>query len=207
MKNKKGLFITFEGIEGSGKSTHCKHAAAYLKKKGCEVLLLREPGATKIGEKIRGLLLDKTHINMTVECELLLYNAARVQIVHEVIKPALKKGIIVICDRFYDSTIAYQCYGGKLDKKFATKVNMFAALGVKPDMTFLLDSNVERGLKRAGRGDRMELKSLAFHKRVRKGFLELAKVYSKRFHVVKEMPILDGKKTIEKILNKYCIQD
>lgn len=197
---KKGAFITFEGIEGSGKSTHCKNAAAFLKKRGHAVLCVREPGGTVIGEKIRTILLDKTHTHMTVECELLLYNAARVQIVSEVIQPALKKKMIVLCDRFYDSTVAYQCYGGKLDASITEVMNSFAARGLCPDRTFLLDSDVARGLQRAGRGDRMELKSLAFHRRVRKGFLSLARAHAARFSVVKEMPIADGRSIIEKTL-------
>ncbi len=201
MSKKKGKFITFEGIEGSGKSTHCKNAACYLKKKGYTVKLIREPGGTLIGEKVRRLLLDKKHTAMSVEAELLLYNAARVQLIQEVILPVLKKGITVVCDRFYDSTVAYQCFGGGLDQKIVHTVNTFAACGIKPDMTFLLDSDVSRGLKRAGRGDRMELKSLAFHKRVRRGFLALAKKHPRRFVVVKEMPIEKGRMIIERKLD------
>jgi dTMP kinase len=199
---KKGIFITFEGIEGSGKSTHCKGVEAYLKKSGYSVLRVREPGGTVIGEKVRKVILDKTHTQMTVECELLLYNAARVQIVNEVIMPALREGNIVLCDRFVDSTIAYQCYGGKLDSTIVATINSFAACGLVPDHTFLLDSDVTRGLTRAGRGDRMELKSLAFHKRVRKGFLDLAKENPKRFSVIKEMSIDRGAREIEKILTQ-----
>jgi dTMP kinase len=197
---KKGTFITFEGIEGSGKSSHCKYAVAVLKKRGHAVLPVREPGGTLIGEKIRAILLDRKHTAMTVECELLLYNAARSQIVSELIRPALKKGMIVLCDRFYDSTIAYQCYGGKIDKKIAQAMNAFASGGLRPDHTFLLDSDVRRGLSRAGRADRMELKSIAFHRRVRKGFLELAQTHAERFTVVKEMPISAGRAIIEKTL-------
>ncbi len=170
MAKKKGMFITFEGIEGSGKSTHAKYAVQYLKKKGHDVVVLREPGGTVIGEQIRKILLDKKNAVMGVACELLLYNAARAQIVDEVIKPAMIRGAVIVCDRFYDSTIAYQCYGGKVNEEIATSMNVFAAMGIGPDKTFLLDSDVERGLARAGRGDRMELKSVAFHKRVRKGF-------------------------------------
>ncbi|MBU1862673.1 MAG: dTMP kinase [Candidatus Omnitrophica bacterium] len=201
MKKKKGIFITFEGIEGSGKSSHCKLAAQHLKRKGYDVLTVREPGGTKIGEKIRQILLDKKNSHMTVECELLLYNAARVQIVREVIMPALQKGTIVLCDRFIDSTIAYQCYGGGLDRTIATKINNFATGTVMPMVTFLLDSDVGRGLKRAGRGDRMELKSFAFHKRVRKGFLTIAKQYPRRFCVIKECTIDEGRKIITRKLN------
>ncbi len=193
---KKGLFITFEGIEGSGKSSHCKLVETFLKDRGHDVLRVREPGGTVISEKIRDILLDKEHTQMTVECELLLYNAARVQIVHEVIQPALRDGKIVLCDRFFDSTIAYQCYGGKLDEKVTERMNIFAALGLSPDHTFLLDSDVERGLDRAGRGDRMELKSLDFHKSVREGFLAIAAANANRFVVVKEKPIADGAREI-----------
>jgi len=201
MKRTKGSFITFEGIEGSGKSTQCKRAAQYLKCRGYAVLLLREPGDTIIGEKIRKILLDKKHTAMSVESELLLYNAARVQLVNEVIVPALKKGTIVLCDRFYDSTIAYQCYGGHLNRNDTERINAFAAGSVKPRITFLLDSDVARGLTRAGRGDRMELKSLAFHKRVRRGFLSLAKKYPRRFCVIKECPIADGQLLIQRKLD------
>jgi len=201
---KKGLFITFEGIEGSGKSTHCKYAVQYLKKKGCDVVVMREPGGTKIGEKIRSVLLDKKNSAMSVECELLLYNAARAQIVHEVIQPALKQKKIVVCDRFFDSTIAYQCFGGKLDQTIAERMNTFAAMGLTPDKTFLLDSNVERGLARAGRGDRMELKSLAFHKRVRKGFLHIVERNPKRFCLLQEMAIEKGRPLIERVLDELC---
>jgi len=196
----KGKFITFEGIEGSGKSSHCKLAEKFLKKRGHSVLRVREPGGTVIGEKVRKIILDKKHTQMTVECELLLYNAARVQIVSEVISPALQAGTIVLCDRFYDSTVAYQCFGGKLDPKITQTMNLFASLGVSPDHTFLLDSDVARGLDRAGRGDRMELKSLAFHKRVRKGFLTLAKQNPRRFFVIKEQPIDSGAQKIEALL-------
>lgn len=201
MKNTKGCFLTFEGIEGSGKSTHAKHAAQYLKRKGHSVLLIREPGGTSISEKIRTILLDKKNTKMAVQTELLLYNAARAQLVSEVIKPALAKEKIVICDRFYDSTIAYQCFGGKLARASADRMNQFAAQGVRPFKTFLLDSDVERGLARAGRGDRMELKSLTFHKHVRKGFLKLAEQEKRRFFVIEEMPIPEGRRIIEKILD------
>lgn len=201
-QKKKGMFITFEGIEGSGKSTHCKHAVNYLQNKGLDVLVLREPGGTEIGEEIRTILLDKKNGAMSVECELLLYNAARAQIVSEVIVPALRQKKVVVCDRFYDSTIAYQCFGGKLDHAIAHTMNTFAAMGLIPDKTFLLDSNVARGLARAGRGDRMELKSLAFHKRVRKGFLQIAESARERFCVVKEMSIDAGRPIIERELDE-----
>ena len=201
MKRGKGYFITFEGIEGSGKSTHCKLAVRYLRQKGYDVLFLREPGGTYIGEKIRRILLDKNNAQMSVECELLLYNAARIQLVKNVILPALQRGKIVLCDRFIDSTIAYQCFGGKLNRSIASCINNFASMHIMPRITFLLDSDVKRGLKRARRGDRMELKSIAFHKRVRRGFLILAKQFPNRFCVIKECPIDKGRKIIEEKLN------
>ena len=196
------MFITFEGIEGSGKSTHCKHAAEYIASKGYEVVLLREPGGTKISEQIRTVLLDKDNAEMCVECELLLYNAARVQLVYEVIAPAIKEGKVVVCDRFFDSTVAYQCFGGSLDKSITDTVNAFAAQTAMPMLTVLLDSDVERGLDRAGRGDRMELKSIEFHKRVRNGFLTIAKQNPDRFFCVDEMTIDEGKKIIERKLDE-----
>ncbi len=200
-RKKKGYFITFEGIEGSGKTTHCKLAAKYIKQKGFKVLLLREPGGTRIGEKIRHILLDRGNINMSVECELLLYNAARIELVKNVIIPALKRGTIVLCDRFVDSTVAYQCFGGRLDRGMAERVNDFASMDLIPKITFLLESDVRRGLRRAGRSDRMELKSIAFHKRVQKGFLTLARENRSRFCIVKECPIEKGRKVIERRLD------
>ncbi len=189
-------FITFEGIEGSGKSTQAKNAADYLKSEGFEVVLMREPGGTKIGEAIRDILLDKENVAMTPETELLLYNAARVQIVTELIRPHLEKGTIVICDRFVDSTIAYQAYAGGVDLGFTKTICSFASLSCLPDLTFLMDSDVERGLERCGRGDRMELKSLDFHQAVRDGFLKIAEASKERFCVVNEMPIADGKEFV-----------
>mgnify|MGYP006292519859 FL=1 len=194
------MFITFEGIEGSGKSTHCRLTERFLIERGHQVLRLREPGGTEISEKVRGIILDKAHVHMTVECELLLYNAARVQLVSEIILPALEKGTVVLCDRFYDSTVAYQCYGGELDQDIAVYINGFAARGIVPDLTFLLDSDAERGLNRSCRGDRMELKSLEFHQRVRRGFLTLAEHDPERVRVVEEMSIEEGTKIIQDIL-------
>lgn len=203
MDMTKGRFITFEGIEGSGKSTHCRHAADYLRSKGFEVCLLREPGGTSISEQIRDILLDKENIAMSVECELLLYNAARAQLVSEVIRPAFERGEIVLCDRFFDSTVAYQCYGGNLDRQITDRVNLFAAQGMIPDLSFLLDSDVERGLERAGRGDRMELKSIDFHTRVRNGFLEITKAAPERFCCIDEMSIEEGRKLVEARLDEF----
>lgn len=196
------MFITFEGIEGSGKSTHCEWTAKYLTENGLDVVLLREPGGTKIGELIRNILLDKDNVEMTVDCELLLYNAARVQLVSEIIKPALDSGKVVVCDRFFDSTVAYQCYGGQLDFQKVQALNTIASMRISPDFTVLLDSDVQRGLLRAGRGDRMELKSIDFHSRVRSGFLEIAESNPERFFVIDEMTIEEGREVLKRKLNE-----
>jgi dTMP kinase len=182
----KGKFITFEGSEGCGKSTQSKLLYDYLKSKGKKVIYLREPGATKVSEKIREILLDAKNDAMLPECEMLLYMAARSQIVGEIIKPHLKKGFIVICDRFLDSTIAYQGYGLGMDIVFIKRVGKFATLGIKPDLTIFLDFPVRSGLcHRNGNKDRIEKRSLAYHHRVREGYLALARKEPKRIKIVK----------------------
>lgn len=194
---KKNLFITFEGGEGSGKSSLARFAYDYLKKKKKKVILTREPGGTKLGEKIRALLLSLPNVNIKGAGELLLYCAARHQVVQEVIGPALQKGQWVICDRYQDSTYAYQGFGEKVSLKVIEQVNRAATGGLKPDVTFLVDVPVELGLKRAGRGDRIEKKSLLFHRRVRQGFLTLAKREPKRFIV------LDSRCTLEELKQAF----
>lgn len=182
----KGKFITFEGSEGCGKSTQSKLLCSYLRSKGQRVLFLREPGATPVSEKIRDVLLDKKNDSMSSGCEMLMYMAARAQIVEESIKPALKAGMIVVCDRFLDSTIAYQGYGLGMDIALIKKIGAFATQGVKPDLTILLDVPLKKGLKhRDGRKDRIELRSLKYHARVRRGYFELAKAEPARIKVVK----------------------
>jgi len=199
----KGKFITFEGSEGSGKSTHAKLLKAYLRKKGFAVELIREPGGTKISEKIRQVILDPKYNSMTDICETLLYMAARVQIVKEVIKPALKKGKIVICDRFLDSTIVYQGYGGGINLDLIKKLGKLATLGIKPDLTFLLDIETREGLRRAGKiKDRIELKSLDYHRRVRKGYLTLSKKEPSRIKIVSVEK--NNKQENQEIIRKYA---
>jgi dTMP kinase len=184
-KNMKGLFITFEGPEGSGKSTHSKLLCRYLRKKGYEVIHAREPGGTIIGEKIRKILLDPRNKNMHEICELFLYIANRAQVVKEIILPALKKGAIVICDRFLDATVAYQGYGSGLDIKLIRYIGRLATGGIKPDLTILLDIDTLEGLKRSKRHDRMENKTIGYHRRVRKGYLTLAKEEPGRIKLIK----------------------
>lgn len=181
---KKGYLITFEGAEGSGKSTQIRYAVQFLRKKGCPVIFLREPGGTKTSEAIRKVLLDKRFKEMRPETELLLYLAARSQLVREKILPALKKRKIVVLDRYEDSTLAYQGFGGGLSIKTILEMSRFARGSCIPDLTFLLDVETRQGLKRSGLSDRMERKSVAFHRKVRKGFLQLARQNPRRFVVL-----------------------
>jgi dTMP kinase len=182
----KGKFITFEGSEGCGKSTQSRLLADYLKQKGYAVLYLREPGASKISEKIREVLLDKRNLAMSAECEMLLYMAARAQLVDEAIKPALETGKIVICDRFLDSTLAYQGYGLGIDIKLIKAVGVFSTQNIEPGLTILLDVDLKKGLAhRKNCSDRIESRALAYHKKVRNGYLQLAKAEPKRIKIVK----------------------
>jgi len=181
----RGKFITIEGPEGSGKSTHSRLLCLYLKRNGYKVLHTREPGGTEIGEAMRSILLDKKNKDMSDACELFLFLAARAQIVEEVIKPALARGYAVVCDRFHDATVAYQGYGAGLDLKLIESTGKLATGGLKPDLTILLDVGTELGLKRAGVKDRMEIKSVRFHKKVREGYLKIAKKEPGRIKVIR----------------------
>ena len=182
---KKGLFITFEGPEGSGKTTHSRLLCGFLRKKGFRVLHTREPGGTPISEKIRKVLLDPKNKGMDVACEMLLYMAARAQIVKEKILPALKNGKIVVCDRFTDATLAYQGYAGGMDLEVIKSIAKIVTKGLKPDITFLLDIDARAGLLRVGRSrDRMERKSILYHKKVRNGYLDIAKKEPGRVKVI-----------------------
>ncbi|HPO12935.1 MAG TPA: dTMP kinase [Candidatus Hydrogenedentes bacterium] len=172
-----GRFITFEGVEGCGKSTQIELLKTHLESKGHRVLVTREPGGVPIAEAIRSVLLDTRHTAMSPIAELLLYEAARAQIVEEIIRPALEKGCIVLCDRFADSTTAYQGAGRGLPMEEIERLHHLATQGVWPDLTFVLDLPVEQGLARArnrGRADRMEQQALEFHQRVRQGYLDIA---------------------------------
>jgi dTMP kinase len=182
----KGKFITFEGSEGSGKSTQSKLLARHLRQKGYRVVYLREPGGTGISEKIREILLDGEHKKMCAECETLLYMAARAQVVDEIILPALMRGKIVVCDRFLDSTLAYQGYGLGVDLKRIQEIGAFATAGVKPDLTIFMDLPIRKGLKhRDGAKDRIEKRSLVYHCRVRNGYLAMAGKEPRRIRIVK----------------------
>ena len=175
----KGIFITFEGIDGCGKSTQCELLKDYLKANNKDFIFVREPGGTVIGERIREILLDKKNTQMTARTELLLFEAARAQITEEVIKPALEEGKIVLCDRFFDSSSAYQGMARGMGMEFVAGLNMAATGGLKPDVTFFFDISAEEALERRGKrgeaSDRIELAGIKFQEDVRKGYLELAK--------------------------------
>lgn len=181
-----GKFITLEGSEGSGKSTQAALIVEYLKSKKLPVVLLREPGGVKISENIRKLLLDVNNTGMGDECETLLYMAARAQMVKEILVPQLKSGKIILCDRFLDSTIAYQGYGNGIDIKIIEQIGLFATKGLVPDLTILFDIKPEKGLARANQiKDRIESRPLEYHNRVRQGYLELSKQCPSRIKVIK----------------------
>ena len=175
--SSRGLFITVEGIDGCGKSTQARLIAAALEAAGHDVLRLREPGGVKISEQIRAILLDPANAEMGDVCELLLYEAARAQLVHQVIRPALAAGKTVVCDRFYDSTTAYQAFADGLDRGMVSQANELAVDGCRPDLTLVFDLPVEDALRRrSGREaeDRLELKGLEFQERVAAGFRAVA---------------------------------
>jgi dTMP kinase len=180
------LFITFEGGEGCGKSTQARALFRRLNKLAIPVLLVHEPGGTPLGERVRSILKHATDIPISALTELILFNASRSQLVTDVIKPELAQGKIVLCDRFADSTIAYQSYGRGLDLATVQELNRIASQELLPDLTFLLDVSPEVGLarKREGANDRFEQEALAFHRKVRQGFLALAAADSQRWVVI-----------------------
>jgi dTMP kinase len=183
------LFITFEGEEGSGKSYQAEELQKWLSVQGIPVILTHEPGGTKLGEKISDLVKWAKETDMSPMTELMLFNASRSQHVKEVIRPALDEGKVVICDRFYDSTAAYQSYGRGLDLETVKRINTTAAGGLRPDLTILLDISIEDGLARKSgeKLDRFEQEDTEFHRRVRVGYLKLAEEESERWLVIDAM--------------------
>ena len=188
----RGKFITFEGPEGGGKSTHVRELAEQLRAEGKTVLVTREPGGTRLAEQIRGLVREEVDDPPVTRCEVLLFIAARAQVVSEVIRPALARGEWVICDRFADSTFAYQGYGRGIDVGLLKNFNDFATEGLVPDLTILLDVPpetskarlAERQAATATSADRIEQAGDMLHRRLRDGFLELAKAEPDRFVVI-----------------------
>jgi len=192
-KSKPGLFVTFEGIDGCGKSTQLKLAERFLSESGRKVARLREPGSTPVAEKIRKILLSN-HSSINDVTELLLYEAARSEITAGEIAPLLKSGHIVLCDRFYDSTTAYQGYGRGLDVTMVRRLHRVAVGDVKPDLTLLFDIDLKTASARLGRKrDRLESQPRAFHNRVRRGFLEIAAKEKTRVKVI------DGARPVEEV--------
>lgn len=180
----QGLFVTFEGADGCGKTTQQMLAADYLKNKGYEVLITREPGAKGLGEKLREILLNYQG-PVSERCESLLFLADRAQHVDNMILPAVEKGQIVLCDRYTDSTVAYQGYGRQQNLVRINKLNDFATNFLKPDLTFVFDIDVETSMQRVGNEkDRLESEGKEFHNRVRNGYLEIAKQEPERIKVI-----------------------
>ena len=186
---RRGVFVSFEGGDGAGKSTHLQFVAEALRARGEEVVCLREPGGTIIGEQLRSTVLDPGNYIMTDECELLIYEAARAQLVSQVIRPALERSCVVLCDRFVDSTIAYQGYGRGIDRSFIDTANAFACQGISPDRTILMmtGGDAEVGLDRATQhkhADRLEMAGTDFHERVNRAFCKLAETQPERVRLV-----------------------
>lgn len=197
---KKGLFITFEGIDGCGKSTQIDKAAEYLKEKGIPFILTREPGGTPLAEKIRDVILSTENGEMKNSCELLLYLSARAQHVEEKIKPALEKGITVLCDRYQEATFAYQGFGRGYPLDLLQQLNRFATGGLDPLKTFIFDITVEcavERLKKTGKApDRVEKNPKEFHKKIRGGYLALASAHPERIR------LLQGDRPVDEIFNE-----
>ncbi|SEN64713.1 dTMP kinase [Lihuaxuella thermophila] len=185
----KGLFITFEGPEGAGKTTQIARVKEYLADQNISCTVVREPGGTAVGDLIRNILLDPQLAEINQRTEILLYAASRAQLVEQVIRPALENGEIILCDRYVDSSIAYQSYGAMWSLDEVLKVNQVATGGLLPSRTYLLDLPVELGQKRiksrGSKKDRMEQKEKMFHDRVREGYLALAQSEPDRFRVIR----------------------
>jgi dTMP kinase len=211
---KKGVLITFEGIEGSGKTTQISALAEYLDEKGWKILKTREPGGTKLGERIRDLLLDVQHQNIVPKTELLLYLASRAQHFQEVIRPALVEDKVVLCDRFSEATLAYQGYGRGLDLEKIKNLLKYVTEGRNPDLTLLLDLEARQGCMRIRSRtmkDRLEQERIEFYENVRQGYLKLAKMAPRRIIVIDASQAFERvsaliRKTVEAFLNKHVVR-
>ena len=200
-KVRSGLFITFDGPEGCGKSTQAKALTAFLRRKGFAVVLTRDPGGSPIAEEIRGLLLDPRYKGLSPFAEMLLYETCRASLVEEIILPALRRGKHVICDRFSDATRVYQGIAGGVPEELIRKIDRSVCQGLKPDVTFILDVESREGLARRFRKhkvlDRMEGKPLAFHEGVRRGYRKIAKEEPRRIRWVPSM-------SLERVRHSIC---
>ena len=196
---KRGKFITFEGCDGCGKSTQLKKLSDYLTENKIEHIFTREPGGGNISEAIREILLNGKNTEMSDECEALLYAAARAQHISEKIEPALAAGKLVVCDRYVDSSFAYQAYARGLGEEFVSKINAFAIEKYRPDLTVFIDLTPEEAFKRkhgADENDRLEQAGIAFHKRVYEGYKAIAEKDPHRVYV------MDGRQTPDQIFNE-----
>lgn len=217
----RGLFFTFEGVEGSGKTTQIRRLSATLRQAGQRVAETREPGGTSLGDAIRSMLLATRNLEMVAETELFLYLASRAQLCREWIAPVLNGGAIVVCDRFADATVAYQGYGRGLDLKLIATANRVATGGLTADLTILLDLDPREGLRRikergqpplpASSLDRLEAEALDFHDRVRKGYLQLAREEPHRFQIIdatqsEEKIAAEIWARVERLMGSWAIQ-
>ncbi|OGO80103.1 MAG: dTMP kinase [Clostridiales bacterium GWC2_40_7] len=193
---KRGLFITIEGTDGSGKTTQMGLIRDYVRSAGCEVVMVREPGGTRISERIRNVILDPEYTEMSANAEMLLYAASRAQLVAETVRPALEQGKIVICDRFIDSTYAYQGFGRGIELGVLESVNNIAVDGIIPDITFFFDLDPELALGRriaSTATDRIENEKMEFHRKVHNGYVQLALKYPDRIRRI------DSSRSVEAI--------
>lgn len=190
---RRGVFISFEGVEGSGKTTQARKLVDWLLANQLPHLFVRDPGSTVVGERIREVLLDRASRGMHARCELFLFLAARSQLTYEKILPALKERKIVVTDRFADSTFAYQSHARDLPRRLVAVFNRFAAAGLKPDLTFLVDVDAAKRKERGKFSDRMETETESYHESVRRGYMALAGRAKKRFRVI------DGERPVEDV--------
>ncbi len=193
---RRGVLITFEGVEGSGKTTQAKNLVDWLEQRKISHIFVREPGGTTVSEAIRNILLNPAYEEMKSKCEVLLFLAARSQLIYERILPALQQKQVVVADRFYDSTYAYQVCGRALPPRLISVFNKFATAGIKPDLTFLFDLDIAKGRKRGIFDDRMETVGSTYHEKVRKAYLQLAHRAKKR------IKILDGERKLDELANE-----
>jgi dTMP kinase len=193
------MFITLEGPEGSGKTSHIPALAEAIRQAGYPIVVTREPGGTQIGDEIRSTLLDIKNVEMHPTTEILLFQASRAQLVNQVIRPALAEGKVVLCDRYADSTLAYQGYGHQTDLEELTRIVNFATGGLKPDLTVLMDVDIETGLRRRSSDEehwnRLDAKEVEFHRRVREGYHKMAAADPERWVTV------DAAQPLEKVLD------
>lgn len=211
--NRKGIFITLEGGDGSGKTTMIQRLAKFMEEEGYPVITTREPGGIEISEKIRSIILDPAHTSMDARTEALLYAAARRQHLVEKVKPAIGQGAIVLCDRFVDSSLVYQGFARGIGIEEVASINRFAVDDWEPDATFYLDIEPELGLARinASRGaemDRLDMESISFHHKVREAYLELARKFPERITIVDASPAPEQvEQVLKDLLKKRFVQN